>query len=227
MNNNSFPLKKSGQEIRGLLRIGVDIDQNIIDLIGKTRTIVLEKLGLDINDHKNFYIEEWPELKKVPGGPRFIRNLFLSPFVYQEAEPIPGAIETLNKWQTQGHELWFITARTEMVRQVTLDWFEKNKLGWAKPKIVFRKSPKDSRENFKQAHAKRLNLHAFIEDQAEAVRQISSDAMMIKLILKYRWNIDEEIGEKAKFVDSWQQIDQIIQETSLAHSLSQDIFISP
>ena len=42
------------------------------------------------------------------------------------AEAYPDAIETINKWYAEGHQICFFTARTEDHREVTEAWLEEN-----------------------------------------------------------------------------------------------------
>ena len=42
------------------------------------------------------------------------------------AEAYPDAIETINRWYAEGHQICFFTARTEDHRQVTEAWLEEN-----------------------------------------------------------------------------------------------------
>lgn len=40
-------------------------------------------------------------------------------------EPFPDALETINKWYSEGHIITFFTSRTEDLRQITKDWLDK------------------------------------------------------------------------------------------------------
>ncbi|MGX7668558.1 LNS2 domain-containing protein [Flavobacterium pedocola] len=37
-------------------------------------------------------------------------------------EPFPDALETINKWYDEGHQICFFTSRTEDHREVTTEW---------------------------------------------------------------------------------------------------------
>ncbi|CAM3555017.1 hypothetical protein FSS13T_07570 [Flavobacterium saliperosum S13] len=41
-------------------------------------------------------------------------------------EPFPDALETINKWYDEGHQICFFTSRTEEHREVTLEWLNKH-----------------------------------------------------------------------------------------------------
>ena len=40
------------------------------------------------------------------------------------AEAYPDAVETINRWHSEGHHICFFTARTEDHREVTETWLE-------------------------------------------------------------------------------------------------------
>ena len=42
------------------------------------------------------------------------------------AEAYPDAIETINRWYRQGHQICFFTSRTEEHRKITENWLENN-----------------------------------------------------------------------------------------------------
>ncbi len=41
-------------------------------------------------------------------------------------EPYPDALETINKWYDEGHQICFFTSRTENLKQITIDWLDKH-----------------------------------------------------------------------------------------------------
>jgi len=41
-------------------------------------------------------------------------------------EPFPDALETINKWYDEGHQICFFTSRTEEHREVTTEWLNKH-----------------------------------------------------------------------------------------------------
>lgn len=220
MSKEIFVKKEIKETEPRILKIGVDMDANVDEIDTWVCRLVKRGLGIDIREKlkkgpTNFWLDQWPEIKAHPRGPAFVRELFRRTFIYETARPVPGAVETLNKWRKQGHEIWFITARTkEVLGQVTLEWLEKNNLGWAKERLLMRQTSAEDRIEFKARQTQRLDLHFFIEDHAETVRMISSDSMINKLVLKYSWNIAEDIGDKSKFVKNWQEIDGIVQNAS-------------
>ncbi len=41
-------------------------------------------------------------------------------------KPYPDALTTINKWYDEGHQICFFTSRTEDLKQITIDWLDKN-----------------------------------------------------------------------------------------------------
>lgn len=209
---------KEIKETPGILRIGVDLDGNVDEIDTWICRLIKRGLGVKIDLKKgviNFWLDKLPEIQQIPGGPAFVNQIFEKSFIYETARPIPGAVETLNKWRDQSHQIWFITARSkESLDQITFDWLDRHDLGWTKNRVLFSEG---DRVDFKAWEVERLRLHIFIEDHAQTVRAAKSPSMMVKLVLKYPWNVAEEIGPQAFRVNNWQEIDKIIQDASRWH----------
>lgn len=213
------------KEIPGILRIGVDIDGVVANIKPVVRKMVLEKLGVDLDsvskgkDAIEYWLHEWPEIKSIPRGPKFVLDMWGNPAVFEGAEQIPGAVEILNEWHRIGYQISFITARVKpLVGEATLCWMRKNGLGWAgENNVFFPQFSNEDRRIFKSEVVKKLSLHAFIEDHAETLRMTSSASMMVKILLKYPYNINEDAGTQVKRANTWEEIGEIIQETSRWH----------
>lgn len=41
-------------------------------------------------------------------------------------KPFPDALETINKWYDEGHQICFFTSRTEDLKKITEEWLDKN-----------------------------------------------------------------------------------------------------
>lgn len=44
----------------------------------------------------------------------------------KDCEPYLDALQTINKWYDEGHQICFFTSRTEDLKQITIDWLDKN-----------------------------------------------------------------------------------------------------
>lgn len=43
-----------------------------------------------------------------------------------DCKPYPDALELINKWYDEGHQICFFTSRTEDLREITEEWLKKN-----------------------------------------------------------------------------------------------------
>ena len=41
-------------------------------------------------------------------------------------KPFPDALETINRWYDEGHQICFFTSRTEDLKKITEEWLDKN-----------------------------------------------------------------------------------------------------
>lgn len=44
----------------------------------------------------------------------------------KDCVPFPDALETINRWYDEGHYICFFTSRTNDLKQITIDWLDKN-----------------------------------------------------------------------------------------------------
>ena len=220
MSKEIFILREIGETMPGVLRVGVDLDANVVEIGTLVYRLIKRRFGIDIRSKleegpTDFWLDRWPEIQSIPHGPAFIEEIFGKPFIYENARPIPGAVETLNKWRSQGHQIWFMTARPEgTLGQTTLDWLEENNLPWARNRVLFSDG---DRANSKARQADELDLNIFIDDHAPTVKMVGSSLMMAKLVLRYSWNISGDIGNQAIFVSSWREMDKVVQDASRWH----------
>ncbi len=53
-----------------------------------------------------------------------------TPELFATAEHFPDALEILNDWRSQGHQIHFFTARREEHREVTEAWLQEHGFKW-------------------------------------------------------------------------------------------------
>lgn len=197
------------------LRIGIDIDSIILTIEDWIFRLVKRGLKVNTKELKKFgyFIERSPLITSLPNGERFIKQLYESNFIYENAKPIPGALETLTKWKKYGHKIWFITARPkDKLKPVTNLWFDNHNLSWAKRKIIFMESFSVDRSLFKKTVAEKHKLQVLIDDHAETLKNVNAPSIIKKIGLKYSWNENEDIGNNSILVDNWKEIDQIVEK---------------
>lgn len=217
--------KRVEREISGVLRMGMDMDGVLVNLSDAAKVLIKQKLGIDIDLIKkqkgstNYWLHEWPEIQAKAGGREFVLRMFEDPEIYKIAEPMSGAVDVINKWQREGHQIWIVTARPkEALGVVTMEWLGRNKLGWIpEGNVLFRSHPDDDKTEFKSVIAQELDFHAFIEDHAATLSGVNSNSMMVKILVEHSYNLDQDAGCQVKRIRGWQTMDEVIQEASRWH----------
>lgn len=203
------------KEIPRILRIGVDLDDTVVDYGALYFRAI--KIGLGINllaKYQSFKgrIRNLPEITALPNGQAFLRELIRRDFPYRYAKPIVGAIETLNHWRNQGHEIWFLSARAKPVEEVTKQWLIKYNLGWAIGRTFLTENWDDDGGTFKDDLCRQLELNVLIDDRIQTLRRIIAPTVKTKIGLQKPWNIADYDENKDDFilVPDWSQISEII-----------------
>jgi len=191
------------------MRIGVDLDGIVVDFPGSLRKELIKTIGYDFYSKPapvSFYINEWPEIKAIPGGSEEVVRISQDQSAYKKAKPIHDAIKSLNTLRELGHELWFITARPKNLTQTTIDWFEQYDLAWAIPNLIVCDALFSDRAKAKSIACNAHEIEILIDDQAETIKNIVCPSLKLKLLIAYPWNVGEQIGPKAYFCKDWQEI---------------------
>jgi 5'(3')-deoxyribonucleotidase len=98
------------------MRIGVDLDDVLGDLIGALIALYAREDGVNLPRDA---VTDWnvfpPHIhgKMIESG-------------YASVRPIPGAREFLDALQRAGHEIWIITYRSPKVETSTRDWLDRH-----------------------------------------------------------------------------------------------------
>lgn len=207
----------------GILRIGIDIDGCVSSTGPAARQLITERTGIDANKlyrRKNgrlYYFSDWAQFAGNQEALEIINNLYKDPELYRWAPAVPGAVRRLNKWHNQGHQMWFITARPESVRDSTLSSFWDYGLKWVDNDFLIFPGGEDSREQFKARVAAQLALHVIIEDHGLTLLAIRNPEIMIKILLARKYNSLEPLGPHTVRHRSWKRADELIQEAGLRH----------
>lgn len=86
------------------------------------------------------------------------------------AKPFPDALETLNKWYTEGHIVTFFTSRLEIHRAITEEWL--NRHGFKYHSILFGK-PRGGNYHWIDNHAvKATRYEGKFTDLVTAIKEI-------------------------------------------------------
>ena len=195
------------------MKISIDLDGIVIDFPGSLRSELIKTIGFDYYSKPapvDYYINQWPEIKAIPGGPEEVVRLSSTPPAYQKAKPIKDAIKSLNTLKNLGHELWFISARPKSLTKTTIDWFKKYGLSWGLSNLIICDALFTDRAKAKSIACQKIKAEILIDDHAETIRNIICPSLKFKLLLAYPWNIGEEIGPNAIFCRNWKEILNVI-----------------
>ncbi len=184
--------------IRKRLKIGVDIDNVILDEISSLKYIYdSKKESLPINEIYALHnvwdsIEEYElKLKKWHNSEKFL-NL----------KPIQGSKAGLAKL-SKNHDIYLITARSLFLKDRTLKNLDIHFKGYYKD-VHFTGYDNDKIRS-KAEVCNNLNINIFIDDAVENVIEVSSLGIET-LIFDAPWNQDMKKIKNTKRVYSWNEI---------------------
>lgn len=108
------------------LRIGLDIDGVVADSFPIFTAELNKHFGKNITHIDNYDIKEVYEAADDDLEAFFETNM---EYLFTKPKPMEGALETIESWLKDGHEIIFITARKcGAEEQVTLKWFDTNSI---------------------------------------------------------------------------------------------------
>lgn len=202
------------------LHIGIDID----DVVTNTLSRVLNFYNRAYR--KNIALEDvtsWELLNHLPGmdRPEHVRELFKG-FTYTHSfrtvTPIDGAVETITRWQDEGHELSFVSARNSGAIPDTYKWFAEH--GLPLERIYF--------DRDKGWHAQHFEFDMFVDDGIHNLVDIKAANPSTKTVLFTRpWN--QNIGGQTHAVDfranNWASLDRYVSGIARGKTLSRDNYL--
>lgn len=153
------------------LRIGIDIDGTLADNLQAFVEVFNERTGKNLTKDDIYDFD----LSLVYGLPaEEVDQVFLdhAERVFGEVPVMKGARKALEMLNAAGIELYLVTARHPMVRELTKEWVEKHRLPY--DKIVF--------EPNKGEACRRYGLKAFVDDNfdnAVGVVKVGSHSVLV------------------------------------------------
>ena len=112
---------------------------------------------------------------------------------------VEGAKEVI-KDLNENHNLYFVTARDEMLKDITQGWLNENDLGYIDVHLLG--------SDYKVNKAKELECNIFIEDNPSNAMQLAQEGLTVLLIdNNYNKDID---NENIIRVSSWNDIKDFI-----------------
>lgn len=125
-------------------------------------------------------------------------------YCYKEADIVEGSHSIITKLHNE-HNLYFVTARSEILEQHTLEWLIEKEF----PKIDVHLLG----SYYKVDKAKELNCNVFIEDNPDNALELAQEGIKVLLI---ETNYNKAIShENVIRVKNWYEISDIIKNLSL------------
>lgn len=175
-----------------MFKLGVDIDGSIndfSDLIYKCAIIFNESQGIDkLPDMSDYIIErffEWSEYQNTEFWTKFYKLALTNTI------PLAGVVETLSLLKRKGIALYFITARVEKYRELTLSWLKKHNIPMDNL-IMSKNKAQACLEN---------NIAIMVEDEPENCVSISEHIPV--LCMSYPYNQHLEEVRNIKRISNW------------------------
>ena len=188
---------------RGTVRIGVDIDDVLVDALPHFvaafnarfgKAVPLEQAGWDI-------LRAFPEIP--PAARRaFWATLEREGFLFRR--PVgPEAAEAVRRLRDLGHDLFLVTGRLPWHRAPTLQWLAGQGLGDAFADLLI-KQPRLPREKHKREAAATLRLEAFVEDERRTAEALLTLPLPV-FLLDRPWNQGAALAGLTR-VRTWAEI---------------------
>jgi uncharacterized HAD superfamily protein len=179
------------------VRIGIDIDDVIAECAAPYLRAFAKEFGLDLGEAELGWhlLDEFADIPRAKKE-EFRVNLYDGKF-FGELECYPDCTEALPRLVAAGHELHFITARSERRRRITTEWLEKKDLlryatsVQLKPlgDFVPRAYDASGSGEYKATVARRLSLERFCEDDPVVARRLVEENVPVFLFDR-PWNAE-------------------------------------
>ena len=209
------------------MRIGVDIDDVIAECAAPYLRAFAKEFGLDLGDAVLGWhlLDEFADIPKEKKD-EFRVNLYDGKF-FGELECYPDCANALPRLVAAGHEIHFISARSERRRRITVDWLEKKGLleyaasVQLKPigDFVPRAYDASGSGEYKAAVARRLALDYFCEDDPVVARRLAEEQVPVFLFDR-PWN-GELAHPLVRRVRDWDEVvRELVPDTGGPHARS-------
>ena len=185
------------------MKFGFDIDDTLINLREHAFRIYNKNLK------QNVPIDVFHEIKKVEIHEAFglteeqgsaMWNDTLEEIYYTTCPPYPGAVETLNELSEQGHEIYYITARSKEHGDRTKDWLKEQ--GFPVVEDRFYCGMKDQE---KVKFIQTLQLDYYFDDKPDVLNTLTDDKLKV-YVRNQSYNQHLEIPR----INNWSELKSII-----------------
>lgn len=174
------------------IKIGIDVDGVIVNLVGAMRPLLSKACGYTVTDDQ-IYCFDIGKALNIESEMESIWDEVYNSGLLREAPALDGAIEGMSK--IKEHYIWLITGRPKNTRKDTKYWLKRNGIKYDKL---------DVGSDYKGAICNK-NIDIFIEDNFEQA-QLTAKAGIYTLLFDHPWNRNEVINNRCKRVKSWNEV---------------------
>jgi len=174
------------------LKIGMDIDGVIVDLVTAMLPLLSKACGRPVN-HRDIYCFDIGKALNIERQMQDIWVEVYSSDILQTAPPIKDAIVDLN--ELKGHIIWLITQRPRSAKKDTEQWLRDKKIKYENLEFV----------SGVTKHLVANDFDVFLEDnleQACAIAEAGTDS----LLLDQPWNQSYALPQRCRRVQDWDAI---------------------
>ena len=185
------------------MKFGFDIDDTLINLRGHAFQIYNKNLNHNV-DIALFDALDKVEIHELFGmtaeeGSK-MWNDSLEEIYYTSCPPYPGAVETLQKLEKEGHEIYYITARPKEHGERTREWMIEQKFPVHKDRFFYGMNDEDKVHIIKD-----LELDYYFDDKP-AVLETLGDCQLKSFAKTQSYNRHLEIPR----ISDWSELDDLL-----------------
>ena len=182
------------------LRFGIDIDGTVTDP-NSMLPYINQAFGLSL---KLEDVTQYDLTKAVKVSPKDFNEWFIQtePEIYRGSPLATGAKEILNQWKEQ-FELYFISARSSHLLDVTKQWFNEKDLFYHHIELIG--------SHDKIGAAKKYDVDLFLEDKHDNAVNIHLECQIPVILFDTPYNQDP-VPNGVVRVKSWDEADKWVQQ---------------
>lgn len=163
------------------MRYGIDLDGVCFDFLNVFRKHLNKVFNIDLKEEEitsYYWYENTDEISKEDFFTEFHR--FGRAAAYRTLPVLAGTLDSLERIQNAGHEIFYITNRPEYSRQDTIDALKKH--GFPSRKNLF------YTKGSKSSLIEKLNINVFIEDAPHNIIDIAHNTKAYVYCVDYPYN---------------------------------------
>ena len=180
------------------LRIGIDIDGVIVDLVSSVLPLLSKACGRPVS-HRDIYCFDIGKALNIEDKMADVWAQVYRGNTLRFAPPIKGAITGLSALRE--HEIWLVTRRPTSTRSHTMSWLREKRIKY--DHLIFDSSP--------NKHSVGQNFDVFVEDNLEQACAIA-EACIFSLLLDQPWNQTLILPKHCTRIEDWNAIVLYIKE---------------